>query len=86
MSQSPVSEVKSYVVAIRRGARDEVASDWAEQLSQIPGVTIVGRSRYRVLVRATEETIGRMHSIFPGLLIIEEVKERTTTLGSSKQK
>lgn len=66
-----------YVIAVRRGLREEVGLGWSAPLSSINGLEIVGTANpYRLRVEATDAAIEQAREKFAPICHIEQVQPR----------
>ncbi len=64
----------SYVIAVRRDARDRAPADWIERLAAVPGLTVEGAAHpERVQVKANRPALARARVLVGGFCRIEPV-------------
>lgn len=76
----------SYVIAVRRGLRQEAGRDWSKPLAAIEGLKVVGDANpYRLRIEATEAAIEQARQELATLCHIEQVQPRYVLGGASGQ-
>jgi hypothetical protein len=72
--------MESYIIAVRRDARDRVSELWMNQLKAIDGLTLLGATNpTRVQVLATPDAIERVRELYGDSCHIEPVVEHRTS-------
>lgn len=72
-----MSVMTKYVIAVRRGLRDQVGSGWSEPLARIEGLEIVGAANpYRLRIEATDAAIELVRKKLASYCHIEEILPR----------
>jgi hypothetical protein len=64
---------REYVVAVRRDKRGQVPADWARQIGEIDGVSVLGSSERRAQVSADEAGLDALRQHFGSEMLIEPV-------------
>lgn len=73
-----------YVIAVRRGLRQEVGREWSKPLASIDGLTVVGDANpYRLRIEATEAAIEQARLELAAFCTIEQVHPRYVLGGES---
>jgi hypothetical protein len=63
-----------FVIAVKRGRRDEVPPDWMETVRGMPGIAVMGEaSEARLQVRASPDAIARVRDQLSEFLHIEKL-------------
>jgi len=63
-----------FVIAVKRGRRDDVPPDWMETVRGTPGIAVLGDpSEARLQVRATPDAISRIRERLSEYLHIEKM-------------
>lgn len=63
-----------FVIAVKRGRRDDVPPDWIMMVRDISGVTVIGEPSEALLqVRATPEALARVRDQLSEYLHIEKL-------------
>jgi hypothetical protein len=63
-----------FVIAVKRGRRDDVPPDWMETVRATPGIAVMGDpSEARLQVRATPDAIARIRERLSEYLHIEKM-------------
>ena len=63
-----------FVIAVKRGRRDDVPPDWMETVRGTPGIAVLGHpSQARLQVRATPDAISRIRERLSEYLHIEKM-------------
>ena len=76
-----------YIVAVRRGLRSTVDSEWAQPLRDVQGLEIVGDSNpYRLRIEATEPAVQIARQKLGDVCHIEPVTPRFVLAGSGHGK
>lgn len=66
-----VETVTHMVVAPKLGMRAGLPDDWQEQLTAIPGVTLLGAGGSRIQIMATAAALATVNSRWGGMLHVE---------------
>ena len=81
--QEDSPDMQTYIIAVRRDARDRVSSVWPNQLKSIEGLTLLGASNpMRVQVLASPEAIERVRELYGDSCHIEPLIEHHTSRGN----
>lgn len=64
---------ESFVVAIKRNARNRVSHDWVDRLREVDGVEIMGYGPVRAQIVATPQAIDTLRDILDDNFHIEPV-------------
>lgn len=69
--------MEKYVIAVRRGLRNKVGTEWSDPLATINGLEIVGAGNpYRLRIEATDEAIAIARQKLSSHCHIEAVRPR----------
>jgi hypothetical protein len=63
-------------IAVAREQRDNVPSNWQDQLAKIEGVKILGRNAIRVTASVTPESLSAVNKLLGGFCHVETVVDR----------
>ena len=61
-----------YIIAVKRERRGAEPADWKEQIGQTSGVQVLSTDSSRLRVRASDEAIKRLISLWGHLFHIEK--------------
>jgi hypothetical protein len=68
-----------YAMAMKHGAPAPAPADWFDQLSSIPGVTVLGHTPRGAEFTATPQALTQVHAVFSPHFVIEEVSDRSSS-------
>ena len=77
-TKTEADDVSLYIIAVKREKREEIASNWSEQVNLIPGIEVQSTSSSnRMMVLATETGIGLLKKKMGLSLYIEPAIDHT---------